>query len=227
MTDRVNMKILKSSLRAFTLIETIVTIAIFFIVTAATYSSYPKVKETMEFNFATQTLVSKLRTAQAYGSNIGGSGYVGAGVTFLKANPFTRGAVTEFLDAGGPINKSGLSEGDKIYNGSPSSDLLLSYESLKSMDITRMCYAPANVPNVTLCSVASLHFTYSRLDTNISITSGAQSASSTTIFYDAGYIELKSDKLTGGNAYRCIEVYKSGAIEFKNSTCKRQSWIAS
>ena len=191
------MKIPKSSLRAFTLIETIVTIAIFFMVAAATYSAYPKAKEIVEFNFATQTLVSKLRTAQAYGSNIGGSGYVGAGVRFLKANPFTRGAVTEFLDAGGAINKSGLSEGDKVYSGSGSRDFLLSEEILGPMDISKICYTPADSVSI-ICDVIYLHFTYSRLNTNINITDGALSSSSKR----AGCVPTAASKAVAGLAGR-------------------------
>ena len=203
-------------------------------VSGITYNSYPKAKEIVEFNFATQTLVSKLRTAQAYGSNVGGE-YVGAGVLFTK-KPSSRiqclacppksksytSTVTEFLDASGPINKSGLSEGDKVYSGSGSRDLLLSEEILGPMDISKICYTPYRSTSI-ICDEngrADMFFTYSRLDTNTKITSGVQSDNSnSTEFHDVGYVELKSNKLTGGSAYRCIEVYKSGAIEIKNSIC--------
>ncbi len=216
--NKINVKKRKTNFAVygFSLLEVSVTLAIFGIILAATYSLYPSTRELTEFNFVAQEFVSKIKNAQSYGASSGGV-YKGAG--FFVANLDVN--TIEFLDVSKSISSLGVAEGNKYYDdaNSPYPDSITKKSEIRGSLVSDICFK--NLSDITLtCSAPLISATYARPNAKAYLTNGSEATPGVKNFYDIGYIELKSKKLTGGNAYRCIEVYKSGQISLKSVRCR-------
>ena len=213
--------------KGFTLVEVVVTVAIFSIIATITYTSYPNANNILSYNITVQEVVSRVKDAQIYGSSAGvdsvsGEDYKGAGL-FFETDTVNSKYITEFLDLATFISISGVKESNKYYDKplvTTDPDKIISQDAIKNnVIISKLCVKATGV-GIIDCSPAQLSVTYIRPDTQANITDMSEASAGVKNFFDIGYIELKSNVIRSGENLRCIQVYKNGQVNVKKEACQ-------
>ncbi len=228
-----NCKNLCKNYKGFTLVEVVVTVAIFSIIATITYTSYPNANNILSYNITVQEVVSRVKDAQIYGSSAGvdsvsGEDYKGAGL-FFETDIVNSKYITEFLDLSTKISDLAVKDSNKYYDdlSAANPDKISSQDSIKNnVIISKLCVKSTGA-GIIDCSPTQLSVTYIRPDTQANITNMV--AEPDTInnpnlsgkkAFDIGYIELKSNVIRSGENLRCIQVYKNGQVNVKKEACQ-------
>lgn len=229
-------------LRGFSLIEVVVTLAIFSILAGITYTSYPNANNIMAYNLTVQDIVARIKNAQIYGASQGGE-YKGSGLYFqtsLSAQSASQEAKTiiEFLDKAtlDTTGSDSILDSNKFYDQAdsviinPQDKILINEFYKNNIFVNKICTKNLTTPpSSNTCNNSSqtkLSITYIRPNTKAYITDmGIENIPTDTEItgkkqYDIGYIELKSKVLNEADGYRCIAIYKNGQINLKSGKCE-------
>ena len=212
--------------KGFTLVEVVVTVAIFSIIATITYTSYPNANNILSYNITVQEVVSRVKDAQIYGSSAGvdsvsGEDYKGAGL-FFETDTVNSKYITEFLDLATKISDLAVKDSNKYYDdlSAANPDKISSQDSIKNnVIISKLCVKSTGA-GIIDCSPAQLSVTYIRPDTQANITDMSEVSAGVKNFFDIGYIELKSNVIRSGENLRCIQVYKNGQVNVKKEACQ-------
>ncbi len=204
---------ISKNLKGFTLIEFVVTMVIFTLLTTLTFSSYPQLNLATGFNTAARDLHNVLKSAQITGSSRGGD-YSGDGIYLNLTNPTGYKIFSDINNAA--VSQSlGTPKGDRLYV-EVEDQKARSYLLLNGMALNDLCVINQGEVNKD-CSSDSLSINYSRPSTKAHIANYLLDINGKIKFYDKAYIEMKRD--AAANPFKCIIVYKFGQIELKEGSC--------
>lgn len=228
--DNKNTKINKTSscfnsnkFLGFSLIEVVVTTAIFAIMMGIAFTNYPRLTQAVAFDTASQNLLDVIKSAQVTGSARGGD-YRGDGVYFKLSDPFNFTLFSDFAYITDLI--TGNKKSDKIYSNNliplPGDlDGATSTSKIQNnVKITKLCVKTGVTKD---CNKAELSISFTRpfLNANISDNNSKESDGVTYTLFEKGYIELYING-SAGLDNKCILVYKYGQADIKNGLCDAQ-----
>ncbi len=201
----------------FSLVEMIVTMGIFMIMTTIMYANYPQLNRVIALQAATSEIGVIIRNAQIYGSSRGGSA-VGDGVYINMIDPTK---ITEFLDVpvpNQPLNGYGVAESDLRFTlttpiADPTKDdKIVNYAKVSGGAIISGIYkrGSSNLDPINTVSVV-----YVRPNTQAYI---YESPLGTPALLPALYIETSSGKVANPS-FRCITVLKIGQVNVTSGKC--------
>lgn len=213
----------KNKVLGFSLIEVVVTVAIFAIMMGIAFTNYPKLTQAVAFDTASQNILDVIKSAQITGSARGGD-YRGDGAYFKLSDPFSFILFSDFAyitDA-----TTGNKKSDKIYSNNLSSlpgdlDGATSTNKIQNnVKITKLCVKTETIKD---CSKTELSISFTRpfLNSNISDNDTKESDGVTYKLFEKGYVELYING-SAGLDNKCILVYKYGQSDIKNGLCDDQ-----
>ena len=207
----------------FSLIEVVVTMAIFAIMMGIAFTNYPRLSQAVAFDTAAQNTLDVLKSAQITGSARGGD-YRGDGVYFKLSNPFDYILFSDYANIIDLVTSNKKS--DKIYsNNLPTSPAISESDQLTSKNkiqnnvkVINLCIKDSGV---MVCNKSELSISFTRpyVAANISdnITKDILINDNYFLFEKAG-IELFINGSAGADK-KCIVVYKYGYMEIKSGAC--------
>ncbi len=210
-------------LRGFSLVELMITVAIFAVLGVFIYSSYPRLNNILGFNLSVQDVTSRLKMAQIRGASMGGD-YRGYGVYFssdVSSNYLT----TSFFDKENEsMNSLGIQETNRYFyidpadKNNPVNDKIDIEDILRnSTIISDLCVK--SVSSLKVCGKSSLSVSFVRPSTQANITDYTEDTLGNKNFFDVGYIELRTSKIESGGTYKCVQIYKNGQQSLLNGKC--------
>jgi prepilin-type N-terminal cleavage/methylation domain-containing protein len=204
--------------KGFTLIEIVVTLVIFTILSTITFSSYPQLNVAIGLNTSSRDLQSAIKTAQVTGVSKGGD-YSGEGIYLDLDGPLVYKSFSDYNDLATP-DQLGIYKGDKVYveadDGMGRNNSILNGVRLydvcvkNSVDASKTCSQDIEGSN-------RLSITYNRPSTRAVITNYKIGTDLKFKFFDTAYIDLI--KAGPNPLHKCIIVYKFGQIELKDQSC--------
>ena len=198
----------------FTLIEVVVTMSIFTIMTTVMYANYPKLNRVIALQSAASEVAVIIRNAQVFGSSRGGTA-VGDGVYFDTS--FTGGetVVKEFLDnslSSNTLNDFGVADSDLKYTpGPPNPDTDVKLNKIPGNIIISGMYYLDGTGGKTLTNALSIVYVRPNSEAHIFVVGD-------NVAKTAAYIELHSEDL-GTTGYRCVTVLRIGQINTSIGKC--------
>ncbi len=214
-----------SNLRAFTLLEVLISISIFGIIMAVSFLKYPRMNAEIDYQKSVSELVSMYRTAQVFGASRGGSAR-GDGV-YIESQ-----RIKEFTDSiyNSLPKENGLYVSNRYYNtlvsgGSPADTIFKDTYLGGKIRISNMCVKKTssktcNIPRLSVVFVRpSQQAHISDIDTDTSPISDFKKE------FDVAYIEITTSALeSAGNVnVRCVRIYKLGQITIDQKLCSDNS----
>lgn len=207
-----------SLISGFSLIEVVVTMAIFAIMMGIAFTNYPRLSQAVAFNTASENLLEVLKSAQITGSARGGD-YRGDGVYFKLSDPFD---YLQFLDYAVTVDSlTANKKSDKIYTNNilptPTDlDQLVSKSKIQNnVKLMRLCTKTSSSPQDCIKPELSISFTRPYLAANISDHTQTLGLYN---FYEKAGIELFING-SAGQDRKCIVVYQYGQMEIKQGEC--------
>ncbi len=207
--------------KGFSLIEVVITMAVLVILSTILLYKYPRTNDTLSFNFSIQELLSKIRYAQAIGSNQGGD-YAGYGIYFESPSPsYGDGRIVEFLDKTNTadLNIYGVALSDKKCVETPLiGDYIINNTASPLYLVNKLYIGQGSVYS----NVSNLHILFLRPNTNPIATTTDTSVNPSITNPNFSKIEMKSKIIPAdqeGIAFKCIEIFSSGQIDIKNDKC--------
>ncbi len=208
----------------FSLIEVVVTMAIFAIMMGIAFTNYPRLSQAVAFDTAAQNTLDALKSAQITGSARGGD-YRGDGVYFKLSDPFDYILFSDYANIIDSVTSNKKS--DKIYsNNLPIPPAISELDQLTSKNkiqnnvkVNRLCVKDSSsVPDCTKTEL-SISFTRPYVAANVSdnATKDIVITDNYFLFEKAG-IELFINGSAGADK-KCIIIYKYGYMEIKSGAC--------
>lgn len=199
---------IRSSIKGFTLVELVISIGIFALMTGVLLSKYGNFNQGVILTNLAYDVALAIRTSQSYGINVksapttsanySNSFQYGYGMHFSTLNDTEKKKMTFFVDKS-PV--------DKVYNkpddDAPSSgELITEYSVKRGLKINKLCVGA----DISTCiAVTSMDVMFLRPDPNAIITANGNGVTT----YSYAYIEILSPDGTS----KKIEVRKTGQIE--------------
>jgi prepilin-type N-terminal cleavage/methylation domain-containing protein len=205
-------------IRGFSLIEMVVTLAVFGLLMSISFSAYPKMSQTIGFNSSVSDIGYIIKETQISGSSRGdfsNDGYSGEGVYFTTEGDQSF-YVKTFLDKSVTVDDFGQAKSDKVYG--TEDETLKNNKNINQVKVSDLCVATGEESKICDNNEMSVTFVRPTAQANIS------DMTSPGVFYDKGYIEFFQNGL-GGSGYKCIIIYKFGEIDTKNGKCSEQENI--
>jgi prepilin-type N-terminal cleavage/methylation domain-containing protein len=212
-------------LAGFTLLEIVVTIAIFLVMIGISFGNYPKLSRVTAFSVASENILDDLKSSQITGSAKGGV-YRGDGLYFNLANPTNYILFSDYANLTGSVTGTGNKKSDKIYSNNliptpAEKDLEVSNEIIQSRVIVNRLCTKETSTSTPVCNKTQLSISFTRphVTANISdnMTKEIPPSTNYLLFEKAG-VELHIDGLSGDDK-KCILIYKYGYMEIKHGEC--------
>jgi prepilin-type N-terminal cleavage/methylation domain-containing protein len=207
----------------FTIMEMLVTVAIFGLMMSISIFNYPKLSQVITFNSSSEAVLDSLKFSQIKGSSRGGD-YRGDGVYFLMSSPTN---YTEFLDATTTLDLvTGTEKSDRAYSNDlipfPSKpDLVVSTNKIQSnVKINNLCVKNSTDPS-PVCGKSKLSVTFVRPSLTANISDLTEFSPGVFNLFEKGYIELSIKNSTNEDK-KCLVVYRYGQMELKQGFCINQ-----
>ena len=214
-----------TNLKAFSLLEVLISIAIFGIIMAISFLKYPRMNAEIDYQKNVSELVSMYRSAQVFGASRGGNAR-GDGVYIEGQN------IKEFTDTiyTALPKENGLNTSNRYYNtlisgGSPADTVFKDTYLGGKITVSNMCVKKTSSKT---CNISKLSVVFVRPNQQAHISDIDTNTSPISDFkyeFDVAYIELKTSALDSLNNVnvRCIRIYKLGQITIDQKLCSDNS----
>lgn len=208
-------------MRAFTLIELMISIAILFILTGILVARYPDSSMQLNLVNVSHSVALSVREAQIRGSAIDSlNGQIaGYGLYFDLSTPSTSGKMTLFADritavVKNGIPKNGIPVGDNVYSSTPVDEASTVTNFPKGFIIKKACIG-ASFP-YTCANVTSLTITFARPNPQPLIFSNITGATPQS----GACLEIWSPKAPAQGQIRSVKILGTGLISTTTDVCE-------
>ena len=154
-------KKISSRIRGFSLIEMVVTLAIFALLMSISFSAYPRMTQALGFNAAVSDTSYMIKETQISGTSRGdftGDGYSGEGVYFDRTTEAKSFYIKTFLDKTDTVDSFGESKSNKVYDSEDQT--LKDNKNINQVKIVDLCVGMEGQSKV--CNKQELSITFIR-----------------------------------------------------------------
>jgi hypothetical protein len=206
------------SLRGFTLIELMVSMAIMMTMTGILFIRYPETIKRLTLANLTYTVALLIREAQVRGSAIDSenSSIGGYGVYFSLANPNKAILFGDSVD--GTVSPYEIVIGNGLYDTLPVNEAKTITTLPAGFSVSRLCVGtgfPFSCNSNNIPPITTLTISLTRPDPKFNLYIN----DSKSILFSAGCVELQSPLGASLGHIRSVQIFNSGIIRTTNTKC--------
>jgi type II secretory pathway pseudopilin PulG len=209
---------IKTTLRAFSLIEMVVSMSIIMVMVLTLYGNYPAVKKYVSYTTAINDFSSQIKEIQIYGASRGGDTVRGDGIYIATSTPFNYFLFSDIITSSSSATGIGIS--NLRWDGSalePTS----TKSFLNTTRIFRICYDNTSVggaeTNAYTCNISNLMIVFSRPKLNANMFYVNSSGATTSVMQAC--LEFDQVGVSTSTQLRSLVIKSPGQIIIQRTKC--------